>query len=103
MPFDSPPLRAEDVTLPDLIAWLETKDPNERYDYTDANNCLWAQYLKAQGAAVFCISSSEMPGDGPNPWGWRVANNGFYETLTFGCALATAKKILAEEFVAAAR
>lgn len=33
-------------SLPSLIAWLETKDPAEEYNYIDYDNCLVAQYTK---------------------------------------------------------
>ena len=36
-------------TLSSLIAWLETKDPNEYYDYGDPSNCLNTQYAKSLG------------------------------------------------------
>jgi hypothetical protein len=32
-----------------LIGWLETKDPNETYDYSDPKRCLHAQYRLAMG------------------------------------------------------
>ena len=34
------------MSLDDLIAWLETKDPNQSYQFADANNCLLAQWVK---------------------------------------------------------
>lgn len=33
-------------SLDDLIAWLETKDPNEQYDFCSVNGCLIAQWVK---------------------------------------------------------
>jgi hypothetical protein len=35
--------------LPRFIAWLETMPPEKKYVYSDYQNCLVAQYLKAQG------------------------------------------------------
>lgn len=33
-----------------LIAWLETKDPNEHYNYLDGSgNCLYGQFFASQG------------------------------------------------------
>ena len=36
-------------SLPSLIAWLETKNPNEEYEYTSSRHCLLAQYYRDQG------------------------------------------------------
>jgi len=37
-----------------LIAWLETKDPNERYDY-QCLNCLHGQYRVHLGMSELCF------------------------------------------------
>jgi hypothetical protein len=36
-------------TLDSLIAWLETKDPAETYNWWDADKCLYGQFGKACG------------------------------------------------------
>lgn len=36
-------------SLKGVIAWLETKDPNESYCFIDPQNCAIAQYLRVIG------------------------------------------------------
>lgn len=36
-------------SLQGLISWLETQDPNTRYDYHNGCNCLNARYFSANG------------------------------------------------------
>lgn len=36
-------------TMASLIAWLETKDPNETYNYLDDKRCLAGQYNREMG------------------------------------------------------
>src|ERR1700704_1357829 len=36
-------------SLKGIIAWLETKDPKEEYNYCDSKNCAMSQYLKSIG------------------------------------------------------
>jgi hypothetical protein len=44
--------------LAGLIAWLETQDPNTRYNYADCGDCLLARYFTAMGyRGVHCGSS----------------------------------------------
>ncbi len=35
--------------LPLLVAWLETQDPAETYDYNDPEKCLLFKYVTAKG------------------------------------------------------
>lgn len=44
------------LTLPKLIAWLETRDPEERYYYTSNDDCLVARYLRSMGVEHFGVS-----------------------------------------------
>jgi hypothetical protein len=37
------------LTVAKLAAWLETQDPDREYDYGDCENCMIAQYAKANG------------------------------------------------------
>lgn len=37
------------VSLPSLISWLRTMDPEERYLFTDIRKCVFAQYLEHHG------------------------------------------------------
>jgi|GEM_PF-1347451 len=42
--------QADPLTLGSLIAWLETKDPRQQYDWNDrCGRCLFGQYMKAHG------------------------------------------------------
>ncbi len=43
--WNKPPI----VSLEGLIAWLRSKDPNESYRFSDCDNCLFAQYMRAYG------------------------------------------------------
>lgn len=36
-----------------LIAWLETKEPDETFDYWDYDNCVFAQYAKQRLASFY--------------------------------------------------
>lgn len=94
MPFDSAdflkPKKAGDVTVRELVGWLETKRPSERYFYTNSSHCLWAQYLKEHGAAKYVIGALDMPG-GLWGWGHKVAIG---RPNTFGAALGRARRYL---------
>lgn len=46
-PVPPPPLVP--YTLAHIIAWLETKNPSESYDWNDGSCCLLAQYGRALG------------------------------------------------------
>jgi hypothetical protein len=52
MPLDSTTYTETEPTLDDLIAWLETRDPNETYDYNDIHGCLLCMYGRARGFDV---------------------------------------------------
>lgn len=39
------PTKADPFTLASVIAWLETKDPAERYDWASPRTCACAQYF----------------------------------------------------------
>ena len=75
-----------------FVAWLETKDQNEHYDYHNLHVCLIAQYLKAAGAGRIALKSFEIPG----PFA-RVAHPYGHtrSSWTFGLALTRARAELA--------
>lgn len=56
-PRHSAPLevRAEPFSLESLVAWLETKDPDETYYYAATGHCLIAQYFTASGIKFYAI------------------------------------------------
>ncbi len=80
-------------TWASVIAWLETKDPEERYSYWDSDSCLAAQYndsIHRIYEVPFIGAIIRLP--------WRLMGfDGRLETLarygerTFGAALARAK------------
>lgn len=39
--------KADPFTLESLIAWLETRDPADRYDFCKWNECLLGQWLRS--------------------------------------------------------
>jgi hypothetical protein len=45
-------------SLDNLIAWLETKDPSEKYEYMDKRYCMLAQYLEAQGKTNVLVGTT---------------------------------------------
>lgn len=47
-------------TIRGLIAWLETKDPSEMYDYTSPHQCMCAQYYRAHGYWFVQASSNHI-------------------------------------------
>ncbi len=84
-------------TWASVIAWLETKDPEEAYFYADRGYCLAAQYNHAVGREYKLRKA--MSG---NPFTYftfdrkleRLARHGFlsaFHPLTFGAALKRAK------------
>lgn len=79
-----------------FISWLETKNPDEVYDYIDARKCLIAQFLKSQcNYSFILVSENEF---------WLKESNKYYRlpfewneisrsgTKTFGAALERAKE-----------
>lgn len=45
----TPVKAAEDLNLTDLVAWLETQDPDTKYVYVSHDDCLLARFYKAHG------------------------------------------------------
>ena len=48
-PSCKPEIKPDVCNIATLISWLETKNPNESYDYCDNRECLLGQYLSAHG------------------------------------------------------
>jgi hypothetical protein len=84
-------------TLESLIAWLETKPPEQRYTYTNGWTCMVAQYYKAKGYWFVTVGPTRF-GHGLNrneelPFGFNaVAARG---EPTFGAALERARGYVA--------
>ena len=75
--------KADPFTLESLIAWLETRNPDERYDWTDGATCMCAQYFN-----VGALWDSQ---PGVRPDGLAVVH-----PWTFGAALERARAELAK-------
>jgi hypothetical protein len=77
--------------LASFVAWLETKDPNEKYVFEDHNNCALGQYSRHIG-----VRPPEAINRAGEDWGV-----GFYGALailkreTFGECLRYARAALA--------
>jgi len=95
--------KADPFSLDSLIAWLETKAPNEQYDYGCNGHCLLAQYLTHLGHEQVRIggwgrfSTSTTSGVFPEVF-WRAAcgspsfgEGGCKWRWTFGAALGRAR------------
>lgn len=79
------------MSLQTLIAWLETKPPEEAYDYMCTNgSCFYSQYLTAHGVSW----------KGSHEWFQWHTNGRVHiavcEPWTFGAALTRARAMLAE-------
>jgi len=49
------------LTIENLIAWLETQDPDTRYWYVNPMDCLVARFLKHMGVSKVALSPDELP------------------------------------------
>lgn len=76
------------LALTSLIAWLETKDPNETYSFLSCNHCLNAQYMRHLGYTRPELNISM----------WRDLHSKGFVTIasgrpwTFGAALERARR-----------
>jgi hypothetical protein len=64
--------RPFEATLEDLISWLETKKPNESYDYAGGSRCLLGQFdhgVEKPFVGVFTWSGGSL---GHARTGWNV-------------------------------
>lgn len=100
-----PDLVYKGVSLRGLIAWLETKNPEETYCFLISSNCLVTQYAKAVGLDWQQLRT--LPDYNPRKksaegeWLTRIALADGHPPIKFfwwkfGQALATARKILAQ-------
>src|SRR6266436_3273472 len=89
-----PRWKKNDLSLAGLIAWLETKPPDEEYNFTCSQGCcLIAQYMRAQGVKWdYPAGYTEAIGKiAQGPWqNFSVANQ---FPWTFGAALERARKM----------
>ena len=88
---------AEVMSTKNLVAWLETKDPNEAYRYDNVYEpCLHAQYFKAMGQPASRLGTAIV--DLPGMSAVRIPESFQYAAQerphTFGAALVRAKAYL---------
>ncbi len=94
----SPPVKDDPFSLDALIAWLETKDPDEGYCFLSAEDgCLWARYTKDNGGVCeepyekYALNGASMSVNlDVGTWRCDVAI-GF--PRTFGAALSRARAL----------
>lgn len=80
--------------LADFISWLETRDPNAKYDFGDIKgNCLVGQYLASRGVAWVKgkTMESEIYQECTGPGACFIAVR---TPWTYGAALNRARKVL---------
>ncbi len=82
--------RVDPKRLENLIAWLETKDPQEAYRFVDCDKCLFAQYLRESGF----VGRMGFETDGGDAW--QHLHRRFFHVAgvspqTFGAALERAR------------
>lgn len=93
----------KELTIDNLISWLETKPPDETYVYVSSDDCLYARFLKEHGHPVVHVGGFDWrDAEGqthsiPENLIYTVANsfedgNGH----TYGRALERAKRRLAD-------
>ena len=82
-----------------IIGFLESKDPNEKYNYCKPDRCAFAQFLTAHGTdpdefyknRTDKVAFSYRP---PGVWHTIAFPPAGNEESTFGAALKRAKKLL---------
>ena len=80
-------------TTSEVIAWLETRDPTENYNYTDNEDCLFARFLKDMGHENVIVYPQHW---GSNKGSGRVppkVNKEACKNYTMGDALAQLKAL----------
>ena len=94
MPFDGQLPKQDVYSLQSLIAWLETRDPAETYDFLDHTDCLICRYLKAVDAFDLDVSgvnymrmSRVRAGDGD------IGDLAYASPQTMGAALSRARAL----------
>jgi len=89
---------ADLLSLDGLIAWLETKDPTQRYSFNDADHCMlaqWVRHLDSRASNVPSMNTSyiyQVNGQIVNFKHTIFSMVATTDGSTFGDALKTAKK-----------
>ena len=78
-----------------IIGFLESKDPNEKYDYYDSNKCAFANFLIVHGVdpSEFYAKRRNGRRDCIPPGIWQGILNSLPKEWTYGHALARAKEL----------
>ncbi len=84
----------EIFTLPRFIAWLEQQPSSGYYDYCSNDDCLIAQYLKAQGFESPKVDPISFRADGVERSEYPYIFNEIAHACTFGYALTKARRAL---------
>jgi len=78
----------------EIIGFLESKDPNEKYDYVLPYDCAFAQFLTAHNIDPKGFYDQRHRSTPPGVWHRIVLKNGKEKVSTYGEALARAKELL---------
>jgi len=88
--------KTDPLTLPALIAWLETKPAGRAYCYTDTQHCLAANYYRDIGRdmEVHSLDTFEMPPASAS-FGYTLEWIACQCNRTYGGALDLARQLAA--------
>lgn len=90
--------KADPLTLPNLIAWLEQQPADKVYCYTDHGRCLIGQYLTSLGYTSVSVYSNDWFSHSKNSYVELPAsfdNVAIFGDRTFGGALKRAREYAA--------
>lgn len=92
--WESPAVKVTEPSPADFIAWLETKNPEGRYDFDDCNGlCLVGQYMAHHGKrwrdSTYRDYCEVVGGNGV----WFSVPVAISEPHTFGAALERAREM----------
>lgn len=85
------------VTRNELVAWLETKPADERYNFCSPTKCALAQYLQSRGLSELdsiIDFGGDCEPDHPGYWLDQIVNPPDAASSTFGAALQRARAAL---------
>ena len=86
---ETPTKPADPFTLDALIAWLRTKDPEEKYCWSSPGHCLFGQYAKFVGTR-YLLLLNRMGARNSNGDTIEPGDIGVGTPHTFGAALERA-------------
>lgn len=80
-------------SLAGFIAWLEKQQPEQGYEFTDAENCAIAQWLRSIGEKKCALYSSEIVDLIGQEAGFILRGTKLDRNQTFGAALRRARAV----------